>query len=296
MLYYTSHADEVNDKHRVWTGDTVDPISGTLETGHLAELMMVRTPVRNALIIIDTCFAGKGGAEALRASVSSMGDGDGKTLALLTAAYPREQIVAGDFARLFTSAVRRPAVVGHEPPFLALGAITSVIDGDPTRPGWQTVSQSVLFGKTDELPFFPNRRYNPQLRGLDLLTQLRIEQQEMRLADLRGHFLPRARGVDVRTEAGWRFVGRETALRDLVKWLSNTEDLSARIVTGGPGSGKSAVIGRRWCSAIRTTDERFRLRASSLTPARPRQALPPGCTLAASPALRCSRRSARRPA
>src|SRR6266852_6164152 len=27
-LYYTGHADEVNATHRVWTGDTVDPISG----------------------------------------------------------------------------------------------------------------------------------------------------------------------------------------------------------------------------------------------------------------------------
>jgi WD40 repeat protein len=80
--------------------------------------------------------------------------------------------------------------------------------------------------------------------GLDLATQLRIEQQELRLADLRGHFLPRARGVDVQTEAGWRFVGREAALRDLVRWLSDAEDPSPRIVTGGPGSGKSAVIGR----------------------------------------------------
>ncbi|HUN38355.1 MAG TPA: caspase family protein, partial [Trebonia sp.] len=244
VLYYTGHADEVNEKHRVWTGDTVDPISGTLETGHLAELMLVRTPLRNALIIIDTCFAGRGGAEALRASVSALGDGAGKTLALLTAAYPREQIVAGDFARLFASAVRQPAVAGHEPPFLALGAITSVIDADPSRPGWQTVSQSVLFGRTDELPFFPNLRYRPQLRGLDLLTQLRIDQQELRLADLRGHFLPRARGVDVPTEAGWRFVGREAALRDLVTWLRDAGDRSVRVVTGGPGSGKSAVIGR----------------------------------------------------
>jgi WD40 repeat protein len=244
VLYYTGHADDVNEKHRLWTGDTVDAISGTLETGHLAELMLTRTPLRHALIIIDTCFAGQGGAEALRASVSSLGEGEGKTLALLTAAYPREQIVAGDFARLFASAVKQPAVVGHEPPFLALGAITSVIDADRSRPGWQTVSQSVLFGKTDQLPFFPNRRHNPQLRGLDLLTQLRIEQRELRLADLRGHFLPRARGVDVPTEAGWRFVGRDAALRDLVRWLNDADDRSARVVTGGPGSGKSAVIGR----------------------------------------------------
>src|SRR5229473_6549919 len=135
-LYYTGHADEVNETHRVWTGDTIDPISGTLETRHLAELMLVGTPLRYALIILDTCFAGQGGAEALRASMPSIGAGGGKTLALLTAAYPREQIVAGDFARLFEHAVEQPAVAGHEPPYLALGAIARLIERtDPVPAG-----------------------------------------------------------------------------------------------------------------------------------------------------------------
>ena len=31
-LYYTGHADEVNERHRVWAGDTMDGVSGTLET------------------------------------------------------------------------------------------------------------------------------------------------------------------------------------------------------------------------------------------------------------------------
>jgi WD40 repeat protein len=243
-LYYTGHADEVNETHRVWAGDTIDSVSSTLETRLLAELMLVGTPLRYALIILDTCFAGKGGAEALRAAVSSIGEGDGKTLGLLTAAYPREQIVAGDFARLFEHAVGRPGVAGHEPRYLTLGAITGLIDADPSRPGWQTVSHGLLGARTDLLPFFPNRRFNARLHGLDLLTQLRIEQQELRGSDIREHFLPRARGGDVPAESRWRFVGREAALRDLVSWLADEQDASARVVTGGPGSGKSAVIGR----------------------------------------------------
>jgi WD40 repeat protein len=245
-LYYTGHADKVNETHRVWTGDTIDSISGPLETKYLAELMLVDTPLRYALIILDTCFAAQGGAEALRGSISSIGEGDGKTLALLTAAYPREQIRAGDFARLFEHVVEQPAVAGHEPPYLALGTIASLIKKitkDSERE-WQTVSYNLLGARTDLLPFLPNPRFNVQLHGLDLLTQLRIEQQDLRVDDLRLHFLPRARGVDVPAEPGWRFVGREAALRDLVSWLKNSDDLSARVVTGGPGSGKSAVISR----------------------------------------------------
>ena len=274
-LYYTGHADEVNGTHRVWTGDTIDSVAGTLETKTLAELMLYGTSLRNALIVLDTCFAGQGGAEALLASMSSMGEGDGKTLALLTAAYPREQIVAGDFARLFEHAVDQPSLAGHEPRYLAPLSIANAIDNDKSRHDWQTVSHSLLGGRTD-LPFFPNRRYNVQLHGLDLLTQLRIEQQELRMADLRGHFLPRARGVDVPTEFGWRFVGREAALRDLVRWLESTDDLSARVVTGGPGSGKSAVIAR--LVVLSDPDWRRTVPMEKLAPDTipPERSIPPG--------------------
>jgi WD40 repeat protein len=244
-LYYTGHANEVNGTHRLWTGDTDDYVAGTLPTGDLAELMLLGTPLRYGLVILDTCFAGKGGAEAIRASVAAMGEGAGKTLALLTAAYPREQIVAGDFARLFEDAVGQRAVAGYEPPYLALGAIARLIDNDDARKRWQTISYSVLFARTDLLPFFPNPRFNPQMQGLDLFAQLQIEEREMPADyDMRAHFLPRARGVDVPAEQGWRFVGREAALRDLVGWLRDSGELSVRVVTGGPGSGKSAVIGR----------------------------------------------------
>ena len=244
VLYYTSHAGKVNESHRVWTGDTTDSVSGTLETKLLAELMLTDTKLRYALIMLDTCFAAQGGAEALRASMPSMGKGDGQTLALLTAAYPREQVHAGNFARLFERAVGHPQVAGHVPEDIRLDTIARVIDADPDRLASQTVSFSVLGARTDRLPFFPNQRFDAQLHGLDLLTQLQIEQQELRVADLRGHFLPRARGVDIPAEPGWRFVGRETALRDLVSWLTDKDDKSARVVTGGPGSGKSAVIAR----------------------------------------------------
>ena len=275
-LYYTGHADEVNETHRVWTGDTIDSISGPLETKYLAELMLVGTPLRYALIILDTCFAGQGGAEALRASMPSIGEGDGKTLAVLTAAYPRQQIMAGDFARLFEHAVAQPAVAGHGLPYLALGAIVGVIDDDPSRPGWQTVSHSLLGARTDLLPYFPNQRFNPLLRDLDLLTQLRIEQRELRVEDLRRHFLPRARGVDIPTEPGWRFVGREAALRDLVSWLRNGDDRSARVVTGGSRVRENRPSSAAWrCSATPTSGQPFPRRIWPRTPSRPKAASSP---------------------
>ena len=46
-------------------------------------------------------------------------------------------------------------------------------------------------------------------------------------------------------QPGWYFTGRITALSELVQWLTAPQpDGKARVVTGGPGSGKSAVLAR----------------------------------------------------
>ncbi|RIV35573.1 trypsin-like peptidase domain-containing protein [Micromonospora radicis] len=59
------------------------------------------------------------------------------------------------------------------------------------------------------------------------------------------HWLPRARGVAVDTEGGARFRGRTRALRRIVDWLDQaTPVIRPLLVTGSPGVGKSAALGR----------------------------------------------------
>ena len=45
---------------------------------------------------------------------------------------------------------------------------------------------------------------------------------------------------------GWYFCGRARALSEIIEWMTEPPDgdLRARLVTGRPGSGKSAVLGR----------------------------------------------------
>jgi WD40 repeat protein len=65
--------------------------------------------------------------------------------------------------------------------------------------------------------------------------------------DLEGvrHWRPRARGVSVQSEPGYLFRGRTAALRQIVQWLERTApDRRVLVVTGSPGAGKSAVLGR----------------------------------------------------
>jgi WD40 repeat protein len=64
-------------------------------------------------------------------------------------------------------------------------------------------------------------------------------------AAMASHWGPRARGVERDSRAGWYFTGRRQALRELTDWLERAEaDGAVRVVAGGPGSGKSAVLAR----------------------------------------------------
>ncbi|MBK6870731.1 MAG: trypsin-like peptidase domain-containing protein [Kineosporiaceae bacterium] len=68
------------------------------------------------------------------------------------------------------------------------------------------------------------------------------------------HWRPRARGVSIDSEQGFRFCGRQRALAEISEWLDYTrQDRAVLVVTGSPGVGKSAVLGR----VVTTADSAF---------------------------------------
>ena len=59
------------------------------------------------------------------------------------------------------------------------------------------------------------------------------------------HWRPRARGVSIDSEQGYRFRGRTITLQAITSWLDRSQiDRRVLVVTGSPGTGKSAVLGR----------------------------------------------------
>ncbi|HEV8558373.1 MAG TPA: trypsin-like peptidase domain-containing protein [Actinophytocola sp.] len=61
----------------------------------------------------------------------------------------------------------------------------------------------------------------------------------------RRHWRPRGRGVIRDSERGYRFCGRTRALTEIVGWLDRAgPDRRVLVITGSPGVGKSAVLGR----------------------------------------------------
>jgi WD40 repeat protein len=69
------------------------------------------------------------------------------------------------------------------------------------------------------------------------------------------HWVPRSRGAAGVVSGGrWLFKGRRRALSDLSGWLVSDQGPTMRVVTGTPGCGKSAVLGR----IVTCADRRYR--------------------------------------
>ena len=112
-------------------------------------------------------------------------------------------------------------------------------------------------------PFFPNQR-RPVGTG-PVGSWEGIDAAAQPFADLdagldEAHFLDRAtghRGLGARVAIGC-FTGREPELQALAAWLHDSSSGGLRLVIGGPGSGKSALLGILVCAAHPQLHERTR--------------------------------------
>jgi WD40 repeat protein len=82
------------------------------------------------------------------------------------------------------------------------------------------------------------------ISGFQLEADQEAERPGWCLAEERDGWLARARGVDVRTRSGDYFTGRRAALQAVIDWLGQPASGRPFVVTGGPGSGKSALVAR----------------------------------------------------
>jgi len=71
------------------------------------------------------------------------------------------------------------------------------------------------------------------------------------------HWWPRSRGVANASESGWLFRGRTRALTECNDWLEAGRRFTVLAVTGSPGTGKSAILGRLVATAHRAWAEQL---------------------------------------
>ncbi|MBQ0850325.1 caspase family protein [Streptomyces sp. BH-SS-21] len=268
VIYISGHGEVVEDGHEhvLLMADTEpDDVSYTsLPTADLVRALR-GTKVRRLLLILDTCYSGQGGNELAASALERLGaqwapSATSPGLVVVSSAQPNQQARAGLFPQLLSEAVGNRATAGHAPTHLSVSAVVEQMNKHPDRPGYQHINLSLL-GLTGEPPdFFTNPRHNVRLTDVDLALQDAAEFDAYALqreTEFSSRFLVRAMGYSGNAGQGWWFCGRHRALAELAAWLNQTTDTAqdllfeadvpvgecVRVVTAGPGSGKTAVLG-----------------------------------------------------
>jgi WD domain, G-beta repeat len=130
---------------------------------------------------------------------------------------------------------------------VVLGAATSIVDKQESL-RWLSVPL-IVAGALVSVPaaLLASPWWHQRQEARHRHAEVAAERARQRIRDRRDHFEPRGRGVlPFAGRRGWYFTGRHRVLQELAGWLaaaSGSQPL-VRVVTGGPGSGKSAVLGR----------------------------------------------------
>ena len=275
VVYIAGHGellDDGNGRHVLLTADTdPDDVADALPTLRLADKMLLGTPVQRLLLLLDTCYSGSGGnqvAAAVLAGMEREWATSGSGLVVVSSTQPFEQAETGAFPALLSAVVHALSTAGQVPPSLDLGGVVQAMNSHPERSAHQRIGWTAL-GLTGTLPdFLPNPRHRRGMTDIDLHLQQVAEwdaHAQRREVEFRRRFLIEAMASQGTAQAWW-FSGRRVALTDITTWLTQPSpqqaqlfpqdvpspvatpaaqlpDARALVVTAGPGSGKTAVLG-----------------------------------------------------
>ncbi|MFG2502871.1 caspase family protein [Streptomyces sp. NPDC048441] len=277
VVYFAGHGSvEERDRHYLlcWDSQEDDLVSTALATEDLVRILC-RGELRHLLLILDTCSAGVGSADAATVTLQTIAhrstSGRASTgLWFLSSARPKDIAEDGRFVAALVAAVETTAKrTGQRQQYLDLTELVKAINEQFDAEGCSQRAGLACGLVTGLAPFLANSNYREELPplGTDLQVQRRVADR-----DLDEHFGPRSRGVEFESEQGLYFSGRIQVLSELVEWLTAPRgDGRGRVVTGSPGCGKSAVLGR----IVALSDSEYRSRldlsdidASTVLPAR----------------------------
>ncbi|MFI2210551.1 caspase family protein [Streptomyces sp. NPDC020141] len=282
VVYYAGHGSvEDRDRHYLLCWDSQDEELATtaLATEDLVRILC-RGGLRHLLLILDTCAGGAGGAEASAIALRSIayrstGSDASTGLWFLAAARRKDIAEDGAFVAALTGAVTTTTGrTGQRQQYLDLTELVKAVNERFEADGRGQRAELAGGLITGLAPFLANSGFRDELPplGTDLEVQRRVAQR-----DLTEHFGPRSRGVEFESEQGLYFSGRTAVLTELVAWLTAPDgDGRGRVVTGSPGCGKSAVLGR----IVALSDGRYRTRMD-LSGADADTVVPEGCVTAA---------------
>jgi WD40 repeat protein len=244
-----------------------EPDEYTAVSGVTLGRLLADLQVPEIVLIVDACGAGGGAEEITRAFRAKVTRTSSRTLqpalAVISSAGQLQTANESVFTRAIVNVLREGAPPdpsylpwterdSHITPNELAQALRIRLRTDSGRrlqtPDHQMVG---MIGR-----FFPNPRFRPN--APDLSADFDSEQAvDMVMPDdVADHFMLKFRGIDTGDEQGWYFTGREAVLRQLAKWLRS--GVGMFIVTGPPGCGKSALLGRIAVTSVPQYRERLK--------------------------------------
>lgn len=250
VFYFAGHGlVEERDRHYLmcWSSSEHQPAATALAAEDLVRIL-TGTGLRNLLVILDTCYGGAGTADQATIALHTVArrissDHASSGMWFLSSARAKDEAADGAFVDTLVPAIAEASLrTGQRQRYVDLSELVGQINTTFREHGLSQRAELVAGLVTGLAPFIPNAEFREHLPppGTDLEVQTRVARQ-----DLTEHFGPRARGVEFESEQGVYFSGRERALAELAAWMTaETGDGHGRVVTGSPGCGKSAVLGR----------------------------------------------------
>ena len=243
VVYITGHGRHANEDHWVALRQT-EPNNIPNESLRTADLIswLKGTRIKQLLLIIDTCYAADAARGVVRFDIPFP-----STWVILASTEKNEEAMS--FA--LTGAIQRAldefrgdigSMYGHDR-FLDVGKFLAAVQGKlGTTQRFIPIQGSQLAGQHVCLP---NPHFEPSAAASVLLSRRDLAVPR---TDMEDHWTPRALGGT----RGWLFAGRAGLMKRLIS--ATTGAPGAVLVTGGAGSGKSAVLAR----LVTLTDPGFR--------------------------------------
>jgi len=241
MLYWIGHGSG-SGIHYLVVKDSPKPADAwmAIPTRDLG-ILIAQSKVEKVLVVLDTCFS-SGGAEGFARDIYEVLNtktdlpGQIRFAGVLPSVNALEKAQEGVFCRALEKVLTDPSVPSRrwtdqdeQIGFSNLGVALLEVLGHEFGEGWQPPRPFTL-GFDDR--FLPNPRYRGPQPAMDVETRRMHVPEALALA---------AGGVEAGV-IGSYFKGRTRVLSELVHWLR--EGSGVLILTGPPGSGKSAVLGR----------------------------------------------------
>ncbi|MGW6416645.1 caspase family protein [Streptomyces sp. NPDC055055] len=279
VVYWTGHGVQSAGRHYLLCADSrPDRLAGTALAAEDLTRYVLESGAERVLLVIDTCGAGQGGADAaaaaerlraaLRQGAADSGRPDGRRLtdfAVIAVARAGEPASPMVFAAALETALARLSV-SLKQRYLSVEQVVDTVNDVYRSAGVRQTARAHVESEGYAFFSFENTGYHPEARHdegdvAELAARLGRTGPEglRRRADLETHFAPRGQGFEHTTpgRGGSYFVGRTAELDRIARWLAQGDPTGERglIVTGGPGVGKSALLGKLLLrSAGRTAD------------------------------------------